>query len=266
MNFRVGNVAFTRPRPPARSAGAPPCADRAVACIAACTSIHPEPPATVAVDELYGVPPAAAARPAVGRALHDRQPRRHDGRRRPLGRPRQRHRHAPCSAPCGGPPTSSSSAPARRAARATARRSKPGQRIGVVTDAGDVDPPTPSCSPAAPGSSSCPRTAAPTPAGDRRRAGRPRPGRPRRSPCAASATSSTPPAFVQAEGGPHLNGALLAGGCVDELDLTISPVLAGGDGARVVAGGAADARPLRPRPPGDDDDGYLYGRWVRRRG
>ena len=44
-----------------------------------------------------------------------------------------------------------------------------------------------------------------------------------RSPCAGSATSIDPPAFVQAEGGPHLNGALLDAGCVDELDLTVSP-------------------------------------------
>ena len=48
-----------------------------------------------------------------------------------------------------------------------------------------------------------------------------------------------PPAFVQCEGGPQLNGALLASGCVDELDLTVSPVLAGGDGPRVTSGAPA---------------------------
>ena len=39
-------------------------------------------------------------------------------------------------------------------------------------------------------------------------------------PCAASARSIDEPTFVQAEGGPRLNGALLDGDCVDELDLT----------------------------------------------
>jgi riboflavin biosynthesis pyrimidine reductase len=70
------------------------------------------------------------------------------------------------------------------------------------------------------------------------------------------------PAFVQCEGGSHLNGALLASGCVDELDLTISPVLAGGDGPRVTTGAIPtferfDLAHLAT------EDGYLYGRWVR---
>lgn len=72
-----------------------------------------------------------------------------------------------------------------------------------------------------------------------------------------------PPAFVQCEGGSRLNGALLDSGCVDELDLTISPVLAGGDGPRLTTGAAAtlarfDLAHLATH------DGYLYGRWVRR--
>ena len=41
---------------------------------------------------------------------------------------------------------------------------------------------------------------------------------------------------VLAEGGPSLNGALAAAGLVDELCLTISPRLAGGDGKRILAG------------------------------
>ena len=72
------------------------------------------------------------------------------------------------------------------------------------------------------------------------------------------------PTFVLVEGGPRLNGAFLDGDCVDELDLTLSPALVGGDGARAVAGG---------RPTFDrydlvhlaTEDSYLYGRWVRRR-
>lgn len=71
------------------------------------------------------------------------------------------------------------------------------------------------------------------------------------------------PAFVQCEGGSRLNGALLASGCVDEVDLTVSPLLAGGDGPRVATGAPPqlirfDLAHLAT------DDGYLYGRWVRR--
>ncbi len=72
-----------------------------------------------------------------------------------------------------------------------------------------------------------------------------------------------PPRFVQCEGGAHLNGALLDADCVDELDLTISPVLVGGDGPRPTVGAAAtltrfDLAHLAT------EDGYLFGRWVRR--
>ena len=45
--------------------------------------------------------------------------------------------------------------------------------------------------------------------------------------------------FVQAEGGAGLNGALAAADLIDELNLTISPMLAGGDGPRVAGGAAA---------------------------
>ena len=57
-----------------------------------------------------------------------------------------------------------------------------------------------------------------------------------------------PPTFVQAEGGPHLNGALLDADCVDELDLTISPFLAGGDGARAVDRRPPDAGAVHAWP------------------
>ena len=71
------------------------------------------------------------------------------------------------------------------------------------------------------------------------------------------------PAFVQCEGGSHLNGALLATGCVDELDLTVSPVLAGGDGARVTTGAPPTFERFELAHLATED-GYLYGRWVRR--
>ena len=61
---------------------------------------------------------------------------------------------------------------------------------------------------------------------------------------------AAPVRFVQAEGGPRLNGGLLDGGCVDELDLSLSPMLAGGAGSRLVDGSqrVAAALPARPRP------------------
>jgi riboflavin biosynthesis pyrimidine reductase len=71
------------------------------------------------------------------------------------------------------------------------------------------------------------------------------------------------PVFVQAEGGSHLNGALLASGCVDELDLTLSPVLVGGDGPRATSGAAPTFDRFALVHVGTED-GYLYGRWVRR--
>jgi riboflavin biosynthesis pyrimidine reductase len=71
------------------------------------------------------------------------------------------------------------------------------------------------------------------------------------------------PGFVQAEGGAHLNGALLASGCVDELDLTLAPALVGGDGPRLTAGSPAVFRRFELAHLATDDS-YLYGRWVRR--
>jgi riboflavin biosynthesis pyrimidine reductase len=44
--------------------------------------------------------------------------------------------------------------------------------------------------------------------------------------------------FLLCEGGPSLNGALLAAGLVDELFLTVSPVLTGDDAARTIVNGA----------------------------
>lgn len=70
---------------------------------------------------------------------------------------------------------------------------------------------------------------------------------------------------IQAEGGPMLNGALFAADLVDELDLTLSPAIVGGDGPRLTRGapdlaGAFDLRQLAV-----DDDQFLFQRWERRR-
>jgi 5-amino-6-(5-phosphoribosylamino)uracil reductase len=70
------------------------------------------------------------------------------------------------------------------------------------------------------------------------------------------------PRFVQSEGGSHLNGALLDSGCVDEVDLTTAPLLAGGDGPRVTTGAAAALVRLQLAHLATED-GYVYGRWVR---
>jgi riboflavin biosynthesis pyrimidine reductase len=47
---------------------------------------------------------------------------------------------------------------------------------------------------------------------------------------------------IVCEGGPHLFGALIEADCVDELCLTISPVLEGGSAGRIARGGAQATR------------------------
>jgi riboflavin biosynthesis pyrimidine reductase len=65
---------------------------------------------------------------------------------------------------------------------------------------------------------------------------------------------------VLAEGGPRLNGDLVRAGLLDELCLTVSPRLVGGEGPRVVAGA-----PLVPTATPSvvhllEDDGFLFFR------
>ena len=74
-----------------------------------------------------------------------------------------------------------------------------------------------------------------------------------------------PPTFIQAEGGPHLNGSLLDADCIDELDLTVSPILAGGAGARLTAGGRPTVAGFDLAHVVADDRSFLYTRWLRRR-
>ncbi|MEO5901596.1 MAG: dihydrofolate reductase family protein [Ilumatobacteraceae bacterium] len=69
--------------------------------------------------------------------------------------------------------------------------------------------------------------------------------------------------FIQAEGGPGLNGSLLDADLVDELNLTISPQLVGGDGQRVTNGATAVSRGMRLAHV-LEDDGFLFTRYVRR--
>ena len=70
---------------------------------------------------------------------------------------------------------------------------------------------------------------------------------------------------VTCEGGPRLNGDLLAADVIDEWDLTVSPLLVGDTSDRSSVG----PRPASPRAYELDrlleGDGLLLGRWVRTR-
>jgi len=70
---------------------------------------------------------------------------------------------------------------------------------------------------------------------------------------------------VSCEGGPHLFGALIEAGLVDQLCLTISPKLAGGDASRIAVG----PPPAAPRDLDLDsvltDDNFLMLRYRSRR-
>jgi riboflavin biosynthesis pyrimidine reductase len=75
---------------------------------------------------------------------------------------------------------------------------------------------------------------------------------------------------ILTEGGPHLLEEIIEAGLLDELCLTISPLLAGSGAGRIVQGMAADAeRPgLGPLSLAHvlEDQGYLLCRYVRSAG
>jgi riboflavin biosynthesis pyrimidine reductase len=67
---------------------------------------------------------------------------------------------------------------------------------------------------------------------------------------------------ILCEGGPHLLSDLAGSGRLDELCLTVSPLVVGGTGSRVLSGpGLDDDVPLRLAHL-LEDDGVLLGRWV----
>jgi riboflavin biosynthesis pyrimidine reductase len=68
--------------------------------------------------------------------------------------------------------------------------------------------------------------------------------------------------FAQVEGGPALNGALAEADLIDDIHLTISPQIAGGDGARVVAAATQLGRRMQLAHV-LEDDGFLFTRYVR---
>ena len=134
---------------------------------------------------------------------------------------------------------------------------KQGQRVGVVSRRGDVDADERRCSPAGPGFLILPdRRSADVGRFDSRGNRR---GRSRR--CAGQLDAD----FVQAEGGALLNGALSAADLIDEMNLTISPQLAGGDGPRVTSGSMPRSRVRCASAHVLEDDGFLFTRYLRAR-
>lgn len=67
---------------------------------------------------------------------------------------------------------------------------------------------------------------------------------------------------VVCEGGPTLNGALAEAGLIDELCMSIAPVVAGGDSKRIVAGAGPVDIGLELASLLVEDD-LLFGRWTR---
>jgi riboflavin biosynthesis pyrimidine reductase len=138
---------------------------------------------------------------------------------------------------------------------------KPGLRVGVVTNSGAVDLSSPLFSSGA-GFLIAPDAAdVDTAAVDVLRSG----GERVDLALALARLESVVPGVrvVQAEGGPTLNAGLLAADAVDELNLTISPRMAGGDSPRVVHGAPAlDARFTLAHLLADDEQ-FVFGRWVR---
>jgi riboflavin biosynthesis pyrimidine reductase len=68
---------------------------------------------------------------------------------------------------------------------------------------------------------------------------------------------------VLCEGGPHILGLFIERDLLDELCLTIAPVLVGGSAGRIAAGTGSAHTKLRRTHLLSDDDGYLYTRYVK---
>jgi riboflavin biosynthesis pyrimidine reductase len=70
---------------------------------------------------------------------------------------------------------------------------------------------------------------------------------------------------VLAEGGPRWLSQLIADELLDELCLTVAPILVGGAARRIAAGAGEVHTRMRPAHLLSDDQGYLYTRYVRAR-
>ena len=134
---------------------------------------------------------------------------------------------------------------------------KPGQRIGVVSNSGNLDPNLPLFTSGA-GFLIVPEDA-PANTIESVRAGN-------GTVDLTAAITRLPgsPRFVQAEGGPTLNGALAAADLLDEINITTSPQVIGGHGERITAGAPALSQRFDLLEV-CEDDGFVFSRYVRRR-
>jgi riboflavin biosynthesis pyrimidine reductase len=130
---------------------------------------------------------------------------------------------------------------------------KAGQRVGVVSRRGDVDASSALFTSGA-GFLILPEDAPPTSV-DSVRAGV-------GSLDLARALGQLDADFVQAEGGATLNGALAAADLIDEMNLTISPQIAAGDGPRVTGGAEQVSRRMHLVHV-LEEDGFLFTRYLR---
>jgi riboflavin-specific deaminase-like protein len=67
---------------------------------------------------------------------------------------------------------------------------------------------------------------------------------------------------VLCEGGPHLLGSLVAAGRLDELCLTVAPLLVGGSAGRIVAGDLPQVRDPMRLVQVLEDEGHLFLRYA----
>jgi riboflavin biosynthesis pyrimidine reductase len=67
---------------------------------------------------------------------------------------------------------------------------------------------------------------------------------------------------VLCEGGPHLFGDLASAGLLDELSLSVSPMLAGPGAGRIIAGPPGPARAMTLKHVLAEDGGFLFCRYV----
>lgn len=135
--------------------------------------------------------------------------------------------------------------------------SKPGLRIGLVSGRGQMDYTTPLFESGA-GFMILPESAPEVPV-DAIRAGH-------TTVDLGSAMAQLAAAghrVAQIEGGPTLNGALANAGLIDEINLTLSPLLAGGDAARIIEG-APELATAFELWAAYEADGFLFTRWRRR--
>lgn len=68
---------------------------------------------------------------------------------------------------------------------------------------------------------------------------------------------------VLTEGGPQILSLLIENDLLDELCLTVAPLLVGGSAPRIASGTGEVHTQMRPAHVLSDDDGYLYTRYVR---